>query len=529
MSFKKLPIPYYPSLNEKETTPDSLYWRSGFESPTVSKEYGAITHVEFCPAPPYDFAVTNSTRVQIYDSRSLQITRTLQRFQKQALSGSFRADGGLVVAGTEDGLVKVFDHQNQSLLRTFKDVHSSPVHVTRFLGDNLHVISAGDDRRVQMLDVPAESVVHTFADEFDDYLRSGCVSPSSPSSIFAVASYDHRAKMFDVRTKSSTMTVDGGEPLDACLFLASGSILLTAGGTTITAWDVVAGGRALKTFSFHHKSVTCLALASGGRRLLSGGLDKHVKVYDSCTFDAVASIDYPSPILSLAVSPDDAQLVVGMSDGLVSIKKRKTEGTTTTKTSMTATTSPPAAAKGGRKRGGRFASAASLAKADQVVARRVKEKLKPYDYYFQKFDHSKALTEALKMHVRVKTPEVTLAVMEELMRRQRLKAAVAGRTDREVAILITFLSKNFCNVNFNATVMDVIDVVVEVYVGLTPDAVRGGGGAAAAASSAFDDEKFPESVAALKRLRENVSSEVAMKKQFLKVVGMMEPMLQATG
>ena len=119
MSFKKLPIPYYPSLNEKETTADSLYWRSGFESPTVSKEYGAITHVEFCPAPPHDFAVTNSTRVQIYDSRSLQITRTLQRFQKQALSGSFRADGGLVVAGTEDGLVKVFDHQNQSLLRYF--------------------------------------------------------------------------------------------------------------------------------------------------------------------------------------------------------------------------------------------------------------------------------------------------------------------------------------------------------------------------------------------------------------------------
>ena len=117
MSFKKLVVRHYPSLSEQEDTVDSLYWRSGFEAPTVAKGYGAITHVEFCPSSPHDFAVTNSTRVQIYDSRSLQITRTLQRFQKQALSGSFRADGGLVVAGTEDGLVKVFDHQNQSLLR----------------------------------------------------------------------------------------------------------------------------------------------------------------------------------------------------------------------------------------------------------------------------------------------------------------------------------------------------------------------------------------------------------------------------
>ena len=117
MSFKKLPVPFYPSISEKEESEDSLYWKSGFNSPVISKEYGAVTRVEFCPTSPFDFAVTNSTRVQIYDSRSHQITRTLQRFQRQALSGSFRADGGLVVAGTEDGLVKVFDHQNQSLLR----------------------------------------------------------------------------------------------------------------------------------------------------------------------------------------------------------------------------------------------------------------------------------------------------------------------------------------------------------------------------------------------------------------------------
>ena len=386
--------------------------------------------------------------------------------------------------------------------------------MTRFLGDNLHVISAGDDRQIQMLDVPAEKVVHTFVDEFRDYVRSGCVSPADPASLFALASYDHSAQMFDVRTKASVMQVDGGEPLDACLFLASGSILLTAGGQNITAWDVVAGGKPLKTFSFHHKSITCLALASDGRRVLSGGLDKHVKVYDSCSFDPVASIDYSSPILSLAVSPDDQHLVVGMSDGLVSIKKRKSveAGVEMGSKGVKSTSS--------RRRLGAGSSSASLAKADQVVARRVKEKLKPYDVHFRKFQHSKALDEALKIHVRVKTPEVTLAVMEELMRRQRLKIAVAGRTDREVAILLTFLSKNFCNVNFASTVMDVIDVVLQVYADKT---VEEGG----SATVAFDQENFPESVAALKRLQENVKSEVTMKKQFLNVVGMMEPMLEA--
>ncbi len=33
---------------------------------TTIKEYGAVTHIEFAPNSPYDFAVTSSTRVRLY-------------------------------------------------------------------------------------------------------------------------------------------------------------------------------------------------------------------------------------------------------------------------------------------------------------------------------------------------------------------------------------------------------------------------------------------------------------------------------
>ena len=35
------------------------------QTPTIIKEYGAITDINFCPTSPYDFAVTNSTRVRL--------------------------------------------------------------------------------------------------------------------------------------------------------------------------------------------------------------------------------------------------------------------------------------------------------------------------------------------------------------------------------------------------------------------------------------------------------------------------------
>lgn len=75
-----------------------------------------------------------------------------------------------------------------------------------------------------------------------------------------------------------------------------------SGGTEIRVWDVLAGGRLLVKLAQHHKTITCLKIASNGRRILSGSLDRHVKIYDSGTYKMVHSLDYPNSILSLGVS-----------------------------------------------------------------------------------------------------------------------------------------------------------------------------------------------------------------------------------
>lgn len=75
-------------------------------------------------------------------------------------------------------------------------------------------------------------------------------------------------------------------------------------------WDALAGGRLLAKLCQHHKTVTCLHLASDNRRLLSGSLDRHVKVYDVSSYRNVHTIDYTSPILSLAVSVSVSETAV---------------------------------------------------------------------------------------------------------------------------------------------------------------------------------------------------------------------------
>jgi WD40 repeat protein len=60
---------------------------------------------------------------------------------------------------------------------------------------------------------------------------------------------------------------------------------VTAGGTSLCVWDMLAGGRLLQRLSQHQKTVTCVALSplagpdsAAAPRMLSGSLDGHVKV-----------------------------------------------------------------------------------------------------------------------------------------------------------------------------------------------------------------------------------------------------------
>lgn len=59
-------------------------------------------------------------QVQVYSPTSLQIHKTISRFKEVAYSGSFRSDGKLLVAGGDEGSVRLFDVDSKSLLRLFK-------------------------------------------------------------------------------------------------------------------------------------------------------------------------------------------------------------------------------------------------------------------------------------------------------------------------------------------------------------------------------------------------------------------------
>ncbi|CAL1541616.1 unnamed protein product [Lymnaea stagnalis] len=450
-SFKKTSV-VIPKILKEKITPDGVYWKN-LETPITVKEYGAITDVDFCQVKPHNFAVSNSMRVQIYSSEYCQLNSTISRFKDVVYSGTYRADGKLLVAGTEDKYIKLFNPGTRSLLRTFMG-HTGPVHVTKFLQDQFRVISGSDDKTVRVWDIPTEKEVHIYQ-EHQDYIRCGVASQSSQD-LFLTGAYDHTVKLWDARTPSSVLTVSHGSPVESVLMFPNGGIFFSAGGNVVKVWDALAGGKLLATLSNHHKTVTSLCFCSNYERLMSASLDKHIKVYDVSTYQVVHTLSYSGPILSHAVSPDDQLLVVGMADKMLSIQKRKQEAEEKRKVSKPN--------KNLKLRGhAHHARTFVPSKTDLIVNVRKRELLAPYDRHLKSFNHSKALDSALEIRTRKNTPEVGVSVMQELIRRGHIRNALSGRDDKSLYSVLQFIRKNISNPQFMTTLLDVFNLILDIY------------------------------------------------------------------
>lgn len=363
----------------------------------------------------------------------------------------------LLVAGDEDANVRLFDTNTKTVLRVFKG-HFGPVHRTFFTTDMRRIASFADDKSVRLWDIATERDTNVFQDH-TDYVRAGAVNPVSENTIIS-GGYDNTIKMYDSRSDKCVMSLNHGSPLESLVFLPTGGIFISSGGTDIKVWDAVAGGRQLMKISQHTKAVTCLAVTSDGRHLISGSLDRHVKFYNTTNYQMMHNLDYTNSVLSLGVSRDNNTLAVGQVDGTLSIHRREQKYEDV---------QIEAVREKRRKR-------RNFKIADDYVEMVKIEKQAKHDMYLRKFEYSKALDSVLQRYCVNKTPQVTVAIMQELMRRQGLVSAFSNRTQDSIAKIVTFINKYISDGRFTRTLIDVANIFLDTYekafLSLTSDVQR---------------------------------------------------------
>ncbi|KXZ44237.1 hypothetical protein GPECTOR_70g467 [Gonium pectorale] len=509
--YQKLQVRQYAPRSIRETA-EGKYWRR-FKAPIVSKQFGAVSHIDFCPTYPYHLAVTASTRVILYNGLTPAVAgRTISRFKDIAYSGCFRSDGKLVVAGGQDGIVQVFDSNSRSVLRQFK-AHKRSTRVARFSPDKLHVLSGSDDVTVRWWDVSSGTQVLRL-DGHSDYVRSAAVSPASTDT-WASGGYDHTVRLWDVRTGGAAqMILDHGAPVEDVAFFPSGSLAVSAGGNYLCVWDLVSGGRLLKRLTNFQKTVTCVLLSpfagpdsTAAPRMLAGSLDGHVKIFELDSFQVTAVSKYPAPVLSLGLSPDCRLLAVGGADGTLSVRKHDRPKAVT----VAGATSQPTPKRRWQPRltaanfryfiRGQNSKAAA---ADTVVRKKRQARLQPYDKMLRQFRYREALDAALA----ARKPEVVASVLEELAARGGLPGAVGGRDAAGLGPLLRFLVRYIAEPRHTRLLTGVAHRLLDTYapvVGTAPEVDR-----------------------RLAALRDRLAEELGLQASLAQLAGSLEPLLAAS-
>ncbi|UZJ56299.1 hypothetical protein CBS101457_005619 [Exobasidium rhododendri] len=508
---------------------ESTYWQT-FKSPIFVKEYSPINSINYVPmsskstststssvADKQKFAVSAATKVQVYSMKTSKVTKTFARFKDVARGGSFRADGKLLVAGDDSGLIQVFDASSRSVLRTLRG-HELPVHISRFSSHPTQIVSASDDRTVRLWDMPEEKQLRSFTTH-SDYVRSVVCSPDNPS-LFLSGSYDGTVRLWDARVQENdgcAMTMRHGAPVEDVLIYPTGAggVALSAGGPVLRVWDLMMGGQCRKAISNHSKTITslCITMNSGadstvesglgGIRVLSAGLDQLVKVYNpEKDYKVVHTMRYSAPILCLAISPDESQIATGMADGTLCIRKRTLRASELQQREMNAQTTQNLSF---------FVQDASVEqRRDEVKVHANKAKrLQPYDKLLKSFRYRDALDEVLRKNVRA---EVTFALLDELRSRSTidghldgLKRAISGRDDVTLEPFLKFLLRHAANTRWANIICDCLDVVVDVY-------------AAVLGQSPLIDELFG-------KIWTKVTEEVKVQRQLIQVRGALDMIL----
>ncbi|KAF9593554.1 hypothetical protein IFM89_024172 [Coptis chinensis] len=319
-----------------------------------------------------------------------------------AYSPAFRSDGKLVAAGGETGLVQVFDVKSRLALRKLRG-HSWPVRFVSYpCFDKLHLFSGGDDS----------------------------LAKTSSTSMKYVMEFNH------------------GKPVEDVVFLRSGGLIATAGGNSVKIWDVIGGGKLVYTMESHNKTVTSLCVGKLGRnegeeydqfRLMSVSLDGYMKVFDYSALKLTHSMRFPQPLLSIGFSPDCSTRVIGTSNGVIYVGKRKIKETSNVESGVGELISfssvPEPQKQVLRPNNFRYFSRGQSekpSKVDHVIERPRKPKTAEHDKLLRKFRYKEALVSALNW----KEPRSVMAVLEELVARRKLLKCVSNLDIEELGLLL---------------------------------------------------------------------------------------------
>ena len=285
---------------------------------TIRDHGGSVQSVAFSPADNSILASAGGhNTVKLWNLRNNAV-KDLTGHRDQVNSVAFSPDGTLLVSGSEDSTIKIWDVSQWQNIETREPITvriSSPVHTVVFHPDGQLIATSG--RHAKILDITNQAEIATL--QHDDWVWVVAFSHNG-SYLATDDGQGTTVKVWDVQEKQITTILEGhtadinyvkfspdhrmlassswgGEiklwavsnwellgtlhtnGTAAIDFSADGQTLASAGSEAVTLWSVASGAK-IATLPGHTGWIRGVAFSSDGTTLASGGEGGTVRVQD---------------------------------------------------------------------------------------------------------------------------------------------------------------------------------------------------------------------------------------------------------
>lgn len=287
--------------------------RTGKEAAALSEEMESILVLAVSPDGRTLAAGGYDGKVHLWDLVSRRPLAPLPGHANWVTCLAFAPDSRTLASGSQDGTVKLWDLARGKERATLLPVHPGGVRCLAFSPDDKLLASGGNDRQIQVRELATGSLLLTLQGHTAPVVSLG-YSPDGRT--LASASWGlgtaGGVKLWDAVSGEERATLPGyPRGVSRLSFAPDGQTLAVseAGGSLHLLNGSSAGVPAV--LREHKAAVYAVAFGRDGTRLVSGGGDGAVKVWDLVTGQSLNTLSGHLPgVRALALAPDGKTLAV---------------------------------------------------------------------------------------------------------------------------------------------------------------------------------------------------------------------------
>jgi WD40 repeat protein len=269
--------------------------------------FDALNGVAISSTGEYWAASSRRGEVRVWQADGQILYHIWQAHTERAWSLAFSPDGRMLVSGSWDGLVKLWEVETGSLVWSGR--HTGIINSVAFAPDGSLLASAGANETI-LWEVKSGTQAHTLT--HPDQVISVAWSPQGQ--LLATGDVEGRIRLWSVHETEpaicmQTLTAHT-KLISELAFAPDGSVLASASyDSTVKLWDVAAG-RLDQTLTGHSERIHRVAWSPDGRLLASGGYEKAIWLWDVEQNRYRGTLQgHTDSVLDLAFTPDSRRLL----------------------------------------------------------------------------------------------------------------------------------------------------------------------------------------------------------------------------